>query len=45
MQDVLASLVVDIDFMENMKAKFYLNPLKFLILASFSGECTIKITK
>ena len=36
MLDVLTSLAVDTVFMKNMRAKFILNSLNFVTLASFS---------
>ena len=45
MKYALTSLAVDIDLMKNMSSKFGLNPVNFLTLASFSWECTLKITK
>ena len=41
-KDVLTSLASDIDF---MSAKFNLNSVTFVTPASFSWECTLKITK
>ena len=42
MQDVFTPLAVDIYFMENISVKFDLNPLNFVRLAPFSGECALK---
>ena len=44
-QDVLTSLTVDIDLMKTVSAKCNLNHLNYVMLALFSWECTLKITK
>ena len=44
-QDVSMSVVADIDFMKTVSAKFNLNPVDFVMLASFSWECALKITR
>ena len=36
---------LDIDFTRNMSAQFNLNLLNFVILASFSWDCTLKTAK
>lgn len=45
MQDVLKSLTVEINFMENISSKFCLDPVNFVTLASFLWECAVKVTK
>lgn len=45
MQEVSISLVVDIDFMENVSAKFNLILSNFVMFALFSWECALKIKK
>ena len=45
MRDVLTLLVVNIDFIKNLSAKFNLTPVKFIVLGLYSWECTLKITE
>ena len=45
MQNVLKSLAVNTDFVKNMRAKFNLNPLNFITLASFSWKCAVILSK
>ena len=45
MRDVLTLLVVNIDFMKNLSAKFNLNSVTFAVLGLHSWECSLKITE
>ena len=45
MQDVLTTLVADVDFMKIMRPKFNLNLFNFVTHVLFSWECFLKWTK
>lgn len=45
MQDVLTSLIVDLNFMKKMSAKFNLSPLIFVAPSLLSWNFALNITK